>query len=89
MRNSRGYIKNILKKNKKTNTKLYQRLESSIETPRGTIYDVDWDKFEDRDLIALSRMKLIVFPELQVLALVLIVERRRYKRKSRKSDVLS
>lgn len=89
MRNSRGYIKNILKKNKKTNTKLYQRLESSTETPRGTIYDVDWDKFEDRDLIALSRMKLIVFPELQVLALVLIVERRRHKRKSRKSDVLS
>lgn len=77
MRNSRGYVKNILKKNKKEYTKLYQSLENNTETPRGTIYDVDWDKFSDKELRSLARMKLVYFPELQILAIVLLVERRR------------
>jgi hypothetical protein len=79
MRNSRGYVKRILAKNKKHHTKLYQRLESSTETPRGTIYEIDWNKFSDREMYSLSRMKLTYFPELVVLALTVRVTRNRLK----------
>ena len=76
MLNSRGYVKNILAKNKRQKSKIYQSLLDSTETPRGSIQDINWDKFNNKELGSLSRMKLKYLPELAEAAHMAIVRKR-------------
>ena len=64
MRNSRGYVGNILSVNGKGNTVAGKALSKEVPEFAGIIQDINWSFFDRKEIVSISKMKLKKFPEL-------------------------